>query len=395
MNSPIFTRFSMSAILRRSITIFGVTFLMGSGITNAASNDSYTKEAPAAARYTFSWPLDTNSLKPRGGSTRGAPVTLDTEPSAEWKFLQASGLSSQERDRRAILAMAGIYRVSFDFLEIDTYKTAGRKAPYQSWGTEKVYVDRDEPGFISLVHILQMSMVGEDGKVSETFVMKHWRQDWVYQPKTIVEYKGLDRWQQRKLARKERKGAWLQTVYQVDESPRYASVGRWQHNSSFSTWISADTWRPLPRREWSARDDYQVIVGTNRHTINPTGWVQEENNLKTVLTADRNVDVTKPHLAREYGVARYERLRDVDFSAADKYYESTRTFWNKVQTAWATAFKRDGTITLRGSVDKLGLFEPLFNRAESIAQGDNKPDEDDDAINAALADMGVDNLSKK
>ena len=28
------------------------------------------------------------------------------------------------------------------------------------------------------------------------------------------------------------------------------------------------------------RDDYQVLVGTNRHTITPDGWLQEENNLK-------------------------------------------------------------------------------------------------------------------
>ena len=72
---------------------------------------------------------------------------------------------------------------------------------------------------------------------------------------------------------------WLQTVYQVDESPRYASTGRWQHTPSFSTWLSGDTWRPLPRREWSVRSDYQVLVGSNRHTVVPSGWLQEENNL--------------------------------------------------------------------------------------------------------------------
>lgn len=368
--------------------VSSVAFLMSAALTNAAPADS---AASASARYTFSWPLEKNALQPRGGSTRGAPVTLDTEPSAEWKSLQDSDLSAQERDRRAILAMAGIYRASFDFLEIDSYAPAGRTAaPYQSWGTEKVYVDRNEPGFISLVHILQMSMIEEDGKPSEPFVMKHWRQDWVYQPTTIIEYKGLDRWVTRKLSSTERKGVWLQSVYQVDESPRYASIGRWQHSGSFSTWVSADTWRPLPRREWSVRKDYQVLVGTNRHTINPTGWVQEENNLKTVLTTDRLADPAKPYLAREYGVARYERLRDADFSLADKYYESTRPFWNKVQDAWSSAFKQFGTITLRGPVDKLGLFEPLFIRADSIAQEGSKSDADDKAaIDAALADMGV------
>ncbi|MFL9610218.1 hypothetical protein ACKF11_09060 [Methylobacillus sp. Pita2] len=55
-------------------------------------------------------------LSPRGGPTRGTTVQLVTEPTAEWHALQAP-VSQFERDRRAILAMAGEYRVSFDFVE--------------------------------------------------------------------------------------------------------------------------------------------------------------------------------------------------------------------------------------------------------------------------------------
>ena len=39
----------------------------------------------------------------RGGTTRGANVTLATEPSDAWRALQEPGLSAYERDRRAIL----------------------------------------------------------------------------------------------------------------------------------------------------------------------------------------------------------------------------------------------------------------------------------------------------
>src|SRR2546429_1877602 len=98
-------------------------------------------------------------------------------------------------------------------------------------------------------------------------VTKHWRQDWQYEPRQIIEYQGWNRWQRRTLARKQTANEWSQTVYQVDESPRYASLGRWEHSASFSSWISGETWRPLPRREWSVRQDYQVLLGTNRHTI--------------------------------------------------------------------------------------------------------------------------------
>jgi hypothetical protein len=357
----------------------------------AMADDYSGKPASAAPRYTFSWRIEGDALQPRGGTTKGAPVTLDVEPSDAWKALQASGLKDRDRDRRAILAMAGTYRVTFDFLEVVPYTAQAKpNAPYQSWGTEKVYVDTDREDAVSLVHILEMRVVQKDGTLTEPMVTKHWRQDWKYQPADIVEYRGGDRWERRKLAASDSNGSWSQTVYQVDESPRYASIGRWQHSASMSTWISGDTWRPLPRREWSVRDDYQVLLGTNRHSIGPTGWVQEENNLKTVLDATRQIDAAKPYVAREYGVARYERLRDTDFTAADHYYEHTRAFWDQVRDTWADVFAKQGNVTLRGPVDKLGLFAPLFERANEIeAKGQVSASADASLIRDALKNMGA------
>jgi hypothetical protein len=376
--------------------IFRSTALLAFGIgvaSMAIGADEYgAPSSGTAPRYTFSWPLDGESVKPRGGTTKGAPLTLDRGESPAWKALQENGLSALERDRCAILAMAGTYRVTFDFLEVVSYVQQDKpNAPYQSWGTEKVYVDQDDGKSISLVHVLEMRVVQKDGAISEPMVTKHWRQDWRYEPAEIPEYRGRDQWQLRKLGAAG-KGVWSQAVYQVDESPRYASIGRWEHTPSFSTWLSADTWRPLPRREWSVRDDYQVLVGTNRHTIGPTGWIQEENNLKAVVTPARALDSARPYLGREYGVARYERIRDADFAAADEYYERTKTFWRDVRTAWFDAFRRDNVVTLRGSVDKLGLFVPLFERADEIAaQAGEQANaaKNSEAIRSALKDMGA------
>jgi hypothetical protein len=367
-----------------------VLALLASATVLAA--DDYSKPAPAAApRYTFSWPLEGEALLPRGGTTKGAPVTLDRTESAAWQALQQPNLQAQERDRRAILAMAGTYRVTFDFLEVAQFGGDGKpQAPYQSWGTEKIYVDSDTGRSISLVHILEMRIVQADGTISEPMVTKHWRQDWQYEPRTIVEYRGRDRWERRKVRAADARGAWLQTVYQVDESPRYASIGRWQHSPSFSSWLSAGTWRPLPRREWSVRDDYQVLLGTNRHTITSTGWLQEENNLKTVLSAQRTMDAARPYVAREYGVARYERIRDADFAAADHYYDRTREFWDDVRGRWSQVFAQRGSVTLRGPVDKLGLFRPLFEQADAIEESGAKAGGDNrEVIDQALKNMGA------
>jgi hypothetical protein len=262
--------------------------------------------------------------------------------------LQEPRLPAFERDRRAILAMAGSYRVTFDFLEVASFvPERPRDRPYQSWGTERVYVDRDEGTFISLVHLLEMRIQQQDGSVSEPFVTKHWRQDWRYQPARVLEYQGWERWHRRSLARHERNGQWSQTVEQVDESPRYASLGRWIHTAAFSTWLSGDTWRPLPRREWTARKGYQVLEGTNRVTVNAGGWMQEKNNLKLALDDLRRPESTLPYRAREYGVARYEHLSASDFAAADRYYERTKAFWNQVHASWDGLLRGRELIELR------------------------------------------------
>jgi hypothetical protein len=378
-------------LVRLGFAAVVVVAVLVAALARAEDSESSAKAASdeATKRYIFSWPITSDpQLTPRGGTTRGPGLTLDKAPSETWRALQAPGLSAFERDRRAILAMAGSYRVTFDFLEVTPFSTdAKRERPYQSWGTERVYVDRDDGRFISLSHILAMRAVQKDGTLSEPMVTKHWRQDWRYEPADLVEYLGREQWQRHSLKRKDVTGQWSQTVYQVDESPRYGGLGKWQHSASLSSWISGDTWRPLPRREWSTRKDYHVLIGTNRHTIIPTGWIQEENNLKGVLDDQRALAADKPYLAREYGVARYERLQAPDFGAADEYYERTKKFWDDVRDAWADSFRKQPTITLRAPVDQAGLFVPLFEHAEKLAAGE-KPDADGaTVIQKTLQDM--------
>jgi len=228
----------------------------------AAQADDKPQTQGNPLRYTFSWPIDGNNVKPRGGTTRGAPITLDRQESAAWKALREPGLSKPEQDRRAILAMAGTYRVTFDFLEVTSFGVRDEPtAPYQSWGTEKVYVDADDGKSISLVHILEMRVMQQDGSISEPMVTKHWRQDWVYEPTHIVEYKGRDRWERKALAPGETKGAWAQSVYQVDESPRYASIGTWQHSASFSTWARQALASPSVSTRVRTRKSKRCISG--------------------------------------------------------------------------------------------------------------------------------------
>lgn len=321
------------------------------------------------SQFTFAWPLHESALKPRGATTQGVPVELDTAPSREWRRLRAAA-TAHERDRAAILAMAGEYRVSFDFLEVVRYDPARKPdAPYQSWGTEIVLVSEDGPERIALQHILVMRVRRPDGSASEPIVVRHWRQEWRYEPERLLAYAGNENWVVRKTADEDRRGAWVQSVFQVDDSPRYAASGRWEHTDSFSTWIGAETWRPLPRREFSVRDDYQVLAGTNRHTILPAGWVQEENNLKLAVDAAGRPRAGLPFVAREYGIARYERIRGYDFGPGRRYFERTEPFWAEVRAAWRSLADRQERLALKARVDQHQLFVPFFDYAAKLDGG--------------------------
>jgi hypothetical protein len=159
-----------------------------------------------------------------------------------------------QRDRKAILAMAGNYHVNFSFREtvsfVDGYKL---REPYEPDGYEIVRVIRDHGDVISLQHIL----VGR-GMWEDQIPIKLWRQDWTYEPTHIFEYVGHSVWRTRELDEAERRGKWAQLVFEVDDSPRYAAVSEWTHQHGVPAWTSPPTWRPLPRREATKRDDYSV-----------------------------------------------------------------------------------------------------------------------------------------
>jgi hypothetical protein len=339
----------------------------------ASANDALTKQdCSPINQFTFSWQYtDDCSLKPRGGTSTGIEVFLAPSPRADWLAIREEGISDFEKDRRAILAMAGPYRVSFDFIETVGY-TAGYtpSRPYQSWGTEYVYVADDTNEYISLQHIMVMYIRQEDGSVSAPIVMKHWRQDWEYQKRTQFVYAGYERWNKQKQDRKTIKGTWSQAVFQVDDSPRYESFGKWQHAANVSTWTSEKTSRPLPRRESSVRDDYQILEGTNRHTILPNGWVQEEENMKLVLGDPDNPTRNMSYLSKELGIARYERIVEHDFSRGDEYWNKSKHYWADVRDVWKTLIDEQDALTIHNKTGQQYMFMPFFNRAQAIVDGE-------------------------
>lgn len=342
--------------------LVATTLLITAMEAPAEETSAQPAESTERRQFTFSWSFaPEGEMAPRGGTTEGAALTLVEPPGDAWLALREDGLTSKERDRRAIIAMAGPWRASFDFIETAGFVRGYTPTrPYRSWGTEYVFVVEDQADFISLQHVLVMFMNGEDGETLGPFVVKHWRQDWAFEAIDFHEFQGHGRWARTVLNAEEVAGGWVQTVWQVDDSPRYASFGRWTHEADVSMWEGARTLRPLPRREFSVRDDYDALRAVNRHIITPTGWVHEESNDKLVLDEPPHV------LAREAGLNRYERITGHDFSAGDEYWSKTGPFWGVVREAWADVWSEHDTFAFEARASDGVLFMKLFAFADAL-----------------------------
>ena len=310
----------------------------------------------------INWLLDRYKYQDiRGGTTEGLAVKLDENTSKYFLDLQEKKLDKKSKDRLAILSMVGEYRVSFEFIETfgskNNYKLDN---PYQSWGTEMVIVLNDEPNYISLQHIMMMYFKGEDGSISGPYIQKHWRQDWTYEDSKILNYRNDKIWDL--LIVDDYQNTWSQSVYQVDDSPRYESYGMWLHSEEGSRWISKATPRPLPRREFSVRNDYSLLSGLNKITVMPWGWVMEELNEKIIFP-------NKYH-GSEFGIARYQRISNYDFTPARDYWDDTKEYWSIVRGKWSEILSQERVCLLK-DVEGKPMYMYKFKFAEDYK---NNPD---------------------
>lgn len=268
--------------------------------------------------------------------------------------------SKFEKDRQAILAMAGTYHVGFEFRETVALTPGYKPIPLKtSGGEEVVRVIEDTGRTIKLQHILVADIKGQP------YITKHWRQDWTYEPRTVMTYLGQGRWTTRPVGAAERKGAWSQTVWQTDDSPRYGGVGKWAFDNGSTRWMSDVSYRPLARRDAVRNPPYDRYIGTNRHTLTPEGWVHEQDNAK-VGTKDGQ-SVTFVH---EVALNTYRRGDDFNWRAADDYWAKTKDYWAQVRAAWDRQFATHKVVAVTEEAQMGSLTSPLLmGLADEIAEG--------------------------
>ena len=259
-----------------------------------------------------------------------------------------------EKDREAILAMAGDFKVGFHFEETHSLRSdyEAKEKPYEEEAFETVKVVEDSGRRIVLQHILQAGPA----------VVKHWAQIWTYEDTEILEFQGSRVWTTKKISAEETKGKWSQRVTQVDDSPRYEGIAAWVHHEQSSEW-AAQANRPKPRRE-EKRDDYDLLVVTNRHTITPRGWFHEQDNTKWVKREGAEYP-----LVREIGYNPYLRVKDHDFANANAYWDRTHVFWKDVRGVWEELYPEDGSVKVLTKAGEGRLMDVVSELVEETEDG--------------------------
>lgn len=265
-----------------------------------------------------------------------------------------------EADRRAILAMAGDFHVRFDYREtVPFLNDYDPIEPHITNGNEIVRAIDDTGNVIRLQHILVVEDHGQP------VIVKHWRQDWTYQPRSVLQYQRSGEWRLNTVSSRDRTGAWSQTVWQTDDSPRYGGTGVWDHSDGVSSWTSERTLRPLARRDAVRHPAYDHYRGINRHSITPTGWVHEQDNAK--IGVHNGASATFVH---EAVINTYDRASDFPIQAGDNYWAHTRDYWAAVRTEWDRVVATRGGIRVTEEAENGSVTGPrLMGLADNIVSG--------------------------
>ncbi len=271
-----------------------------------------------------------------------------------------------DADRANILAMTGNFKVKFDFQEQTSWQPDYTPiAPKVSGGHEVVRVIEDTGTHIKLQHIL---VIEAEGK---TFLVKHWRQDWTYAPESTLVYDRANHWKVETVPEKMRNGRWSQTVWQTDDSPRYAGVGEWSNEGGVPRWRSGWTWRPLARRDAVRKPVYDRYMGINRHSPTPTGWIHWQDNMKMGMKDGKLVP-----FVQEMTLNTYTRFDGFEAGRADAYWAKTKDYWAAVRAGWDEVIKRDGGIMVPELADTGSASgERLMTYADEVEAGELTNDE--------------------
>ena len=267
--------------------------------------------------------------------------------------LSVNAQNKKKQDTEAIKNMCGCFEVTFNFAETFNYSKDSLYKPSKikiAQGLEWAQLVEDKKNKISIQHLLQV------GTPSNSYIIKHWRQDWLYENSNFYMFNGDNTWNFVTKQKSQIKKQWTQKVYQVDDSPRYEGSGTWVHVDGKSYWENT-TDAPLPRREYTKRSDYNITKRGNRHEITSQGWIHDQNNSKVI----REVGKADVLLAKEKGYNTYIKVANSKCQASIDWWKSHQSKWQLVRNKWKDVYGRNQNLALEEKVDNKLLYKYLFS----------------------------------
>ncbi len=273
--------------------------------------------------------------------------------------LQMTQAQSKE-DISSIKSLCGCYEVEFKYAEtFATDKNYQLKDKYIAKGIEWAgLVEGTDKKFV-IQHILV---------VDDSMIVKHWREDWVYENTDLLQYKQGTEWKKVHLPAQQVAGQWTQSVWEVDDAPRYQGTALWVHQNGQHYWKNT-TDAPLPRREYTKRKDYNVLTRGNTIALTDTGWVHEQDNAKVVRTAGQPDQL----VVMEKGYNIYRKIDDSKCKVASQWWTKYNGYWNKVRSNWDNLIKQKEVVSLQREVKKQSLtkqLESLESKDATAKQGE-------------------------
>ncbi|TKC12543.1 hypothetical protein FA048_02695 [Pedobacter polaris] len=272
-----------------------------------------------------------------------------------FSVLSVTAQNKLDQDREAIKSLAGFYKVTFNYAETfspnDDYKFHER---HRSSAKEIAIILEETPKKIVIQHLLVMR--------GDSMIIKHWREDWTYEDTQILAYDKENAWKKVTLSANDVKGKWTQKVFQVDDSPRYQAIGSWVHVDGRHQWQS-NTDSPLPRRESTERNDYNVLNRGNNLYLTANGWMFEQDNKKIIRSESGDKLV-----AMEKGLEEFIKTDPKSFGYAQTWWKQQEGFWKDARATWDVVFAENNYIKLNLKIDNKLLYEQFFALGDQSAK---------------------------
>lgn len=276
-------------------------------------------------------------------------------------LLAASAQAQSPSDQQAIKQLCGCFAVTFNYAETfstDTVTKHFAKPRKTASVVEYAFPIEESPQKIVIQHLL----VIPNGKGT---VIKHWREDWEYEQTSWWNFTNDQEWTKVTVPKAAVKGQWVQTVWEVDDAPRYAGSSNWVNTNNQLFWLNT-TDAPLPRREFTKRSDYNILQRSNKIVFTGQGYNHEQDNLKIL----RNPGKVDQLIAEEKGFNTYIRLADADCAQARKYWSvAAQDFWTDTREAWSLLMQDAKRIKLHKKVNGLLLYQALDGLYEQNLTG--------------------------